>query len=222
MKKSQSKKSKRSSFTIENVVRSFSEVTGLDPSRLSVDGKLTSSARFCELLVNGPVVGDQNFYDVTVYRDQAALDECSAYDLEYDEYGDGLVNVGILSTEDVVRYASKGCRLSDLKHWIISEGRQAGLDEARIATQLRRPLETLVEHYRPYEMEGAFSTLVSQCLSDERSMAKHLIKAAGGAQKIWTDELYHVLPGGFIAHFISSADQTLFRQLLAARSLSTQ
>ena len=206
-------KSKRLPFTAENVISSFSEVTGIDPARLSVEGDLDSSALSCTLYVEGPVLGDLAIEDVSVYRDQKALDKCSADDLRYDE-SDGFYDVGNLSAEDILRYAAKGCVLSDLKHWIISQGRDDDLSDEEIKVQLKRPLETLIEHYRQYDMEGAFSTLISQCRSDESEMARHLLKFVGGAQKVWTDELYEELPGGFIVHIIPAQDISLFRQLV--------
>lgn len=200
-------------FTVQNVVRSFSEVTGLSPDKLSVRDVIGRTTKFCEVIVEGPALGDQYFTGgVTVYRDQDALDDCSVGDLERDEF-DEVSDVGDLSLEDIVRHASKGCRLSDLRHWIIAEGRGQCLTDAEIKDRLKRPLETLVEHYREHDMEGAFSTLLQQCRYDDAKIERHLIRAAGGSQKIWRDELYEELPGGFIAHIISSEDMMLFRRL---------
>jgi hypothetical protein len=207
---------KHLSFTPENVVRSFSEVTGIAPDRLSVDEELGPmeplANKLCTLLVDGPVVDGLSFEDVSIFRDQKVLDELMAGELPCDISGE-FYDVGDLSAEDIVRHASKGCTLSDLKHWIISEGRYERLSDDQIKAQLKRPLETLIEHYRGDDMEGAYTTLVRQCRSDEEVVAKHLLRAAGGAQKVWKEELFETLPGGFVVHFILSEDQQLFHRL---------
>lgn len=208
---------KRLPFTPKNIIRSFSEATGLAPSKLSIDREISSSTDRCDVIVKHPAIEDRNFYEdeVAVYRDQEALDKNAAEDLQYDE-DYGFYDVGDLSPEDIVRHASSGCTLSDLRHWIISEGRHQRLSDDEIKTQLRRPLETLIEYYREDDMEGAFTTLIRQCRSDMTSMSRHLIKAAGGAQKIWKRELYEEISGGFIVHLIPDEDISLFRQLTNA------
>lgn len=203
---------KRLPFTIKNVINSFSEVTGLAMDKLSVDEEMGPSTKFCSIHIEPPVLGDRKFDDVTIYRNQNAIDECSADDLSFDD-DHGFYDVGNLSDGDIVRCASKGCRLSDLRYWIISEGRDQRLSDAQIEARLKRPLETLIEHYREVDMEGAFITLVRQCRSAESKMARYLIEAAGGAQKVWKDELFEELPGGFVMHLILDEDISLFRQL---------
>jgi hypothetical protein len=202
--------SKKLSFTTENVISSFSEVTGISADRLSTDEEVEPSELLCTLCIEGPVIGDWKLEEVTIYRDQKALDKRSADDMRDDEISDHFN----LSNEDVVRYASKGFILSDLNHWIIAEGRHSRLSDAEIEAQLKRPLETLIEHYGDDDMEGAFTTLVRQCRSDTSEMAKHLIRAAGGSQNIWKDELFEELPGGFIVHIIADEEISLFRQLV--------
>jgi hypothetical protein len=213
---------KRLSFTAKNVISSFSAVTGLPANRLFIEEKVKPSAMVCEVFVEGPVIGDRHLQEVSVYRDQKALDESAIADLSYDEH-DGFSDVGDLSPEEVIRHAAKGCTLSDLRHWIIAKGRDEQLDDDQIKERLKHPLEMLIEHYQINpDLDGAFSTLMNQCRSDLRQMARYLIAGAGGAQKIWKDELYETLPGGFIAHIIPDEDISLFRQLLNRQAKSKQ
>jgi len=194
-------------FSTKNVIRSLSEITSLPPIRLTVlEKKIGPSSKLCTVRVGG-LGEDQKFFDdLTIYRDQRSLDACCAMDIQYDGYG-GFYQTLPLSDEEIVRCVAKDCNLRNLNHWIISEGRDRNLSKNEIEAGLKRPLEFLLKN----DVEGALSILVSQCLVDD--VSKSLLSGAGGAQKVWKDELFEVLSGGFILHLIEAREIRLFKSL---------
>ena len=213
-------KTKRRAFTAKNIIAALVEVTGLSPDHFSVevDELDDDKSGTCSLVIQDPASGKVILEDVRLHRDQKSLDLYSEEHLPFDETY-GFFDVGKLSNEDIVRHSAKGCNLAELKHWIIATGRECGQTEAQIAHNLRHPVEAVINLHKTGDVvdDGACLTLISQCRPNRMNilkMAKHLLKAAGGAQKVWSAEFFMTLPGGFLVHIITDEEAEIFRKLL--------
>jgi hypothetical protein len=210
-------KPKRPSFTAKDIIDAFVAVTGLPHSCFSAEvGEDEDEQLSCRVVIEDALAGNMILDGVWVYRDQIALDKCMEDSLPYDETY-GFFDVGQLTDEEIIRHAAKGCDLSELRHWIIAQGREDGLSDEQIVANLKKPLDTVIDHYKEEcDEEGALSTFFTQCRGDQEKMAKHVLKAAGGSQKVWTKDFFHELPGGFIVHIIPDEETEVFRKLMEA------
>jgi hypothetical protein len=209
---------KRQPFTPKNIIQSLVDAIRLPHHCFSVEaGEEANGEKSLsrQVSIEDPLTADVILSDVYVYRDQKSLDKCFEDSLPYDSTY-GFFDVGDLSNEDIVRHSAKGCDLSQLKHWIIAQGREDELTDDQIAHDLKHPVDTIIKHYTKDGdlAEEACSTLVLQCRPDPLEMAKYVLKAAGGTQKVWSMEFFHTLPRDYIIHIITTEETVIFRRLL--------
>lgn len=188
------RKTKGHPFTLDSAIKAVSALTGVPESEFN-------EAKRSEAVKDSVLVSTRQpaMSRIRVYKDQKALNRHCAADVVTFNSGElaAFLDFESLPDETVIATVAKHCRLSDLRHWIIAEGRHQDLSERAIKSDLKHPVKTLAK-YESDDSEAILMVLEHQCKPNLQDIAESLMEIIGGGQQYYSGMDFFSTPEGFI------------------------
>ena len=178
----------------EVVAREFN----VDASALEVEtcsDKKTEKPRFAVYL-KGDVGGN-----VKIYQDRLAAEEAMVecyIEFMWEE---------LEEKRECIDVVASVCDLSELSHWIVSEGRSKQLSEEELKVCLGDPLKTLKEWTSHADTDFIMNVLFDQCSPDDKAVGLAYLRSVGGLAGYEDTAVYFETVEGFCIEVLYDTEE---------------